>query len=115
MQQLAMQTTDPASGIKMTYTKTTSAPLCPLGSKASTDYTGQLLNGTVFDSNVIAKFGHVQPFDFTVGAGQVIPCWDYAVAHMAPGDKAIVFCPSATAYGDHQMGPIIAPNSNLVF
>mgnify|MGYP006142944793 CR=1 FL=1 len=101
MQQLAMQTHDTASGIKITFTKYNYGPLCLKGSKASTNYTGQLLNGTVFDSNVIAKFGHVQPFDFTVGAGQVIPCWDKAVADMSPGDKAIVYCPAATAYGDH--------------
>jgi FKBP-type peptidyl-prolyl cis-trans isomerase len=36
------------------------------------NYTGRLTNGTVFDSNVDPKFGHVQPFKFTLGAGQVI-------------------------------------------
>src|SRR5574344_2069243 len=40
------------------------------------NYTGRLTDGTVFDSNVDPKFGHVQPFEFILGAGQVIAGWD---------------------------------------
>ena len=69
----------PVNKIGMDYTKKNTLSNCVAGSTASTNYTGQLLDGTIFDSNQIAKFGHMTPFDFKVGAGKVIKCWDYAV------------------------------------
>src|ERR1035437_4990154 len=47
-----------------------------VGDTVSMNYTGRLENGTVFDSNVDPKFGHVQPLVFTLGAGQMIPGFD---------------------------------------
>ena len=101
-------------GIKIDYTTKVEGANCPIGHTANTNYTGQFLDGTVFDSNTIAKFGHVEPFKFTVGAHQVIQCWDYAIERMAPGDAATVFCPAATAYGSRGVGPI-PPNTDLIF
>ena len=104
--------TPKATEIKMNYLKTTQGAHCKKGAKANTNYTGKLLDGTVFDSNT--KNGTTKPFTFTVGAGQVIKCWDYAVQRMAPGDVVSVLCPSETAYGGRAIGPIPA-NSDLVF
>ena len=101
-------------GIKMDFTTKVAGTDCPVGAKVSANYTGSFKDGTVFDSNTIAKFGHVEPFIFTVGVHQVIKCWDYAIEHMAPGDTASVFCPSATAYGTRGVGPI-PPNTDLFF
>ena len=102
-------------GIKIDFSKNVDGSTCPKGSTASTNYTGQLMNGTIFDSSTIASFGHDTPFKFTVGVGMVIPCWDYAVQHMAPGDSAVVYCPSATAYGSRGAGGAIPPNADLIF
>lgn len=57
------------------------------GDMVSMNYTGRLKNGTVFDSNVDPKFNHVQPFDFTLGAGQVIAGWDKGIVGMKVGEK----------------------------
>ena len=105
----------PTDGIKIMYTESSSAPKCPIGSTASTTYTGRLENGTIFDSNTIAKFGHVTPFNFGVGEGQVIQCWDYAIERMAPGESAQILCPADTAYGSRGAGSAIPPNANLTF
>ena len=76
-------------------------------------YTGQLLNGNVFDSNM--KAGG-KPFSFVLGAGQVIAGWDIGVALMHKGDKARLLIPSALGYGAYGAGGgAIPPNAPLVF
>ena len=51
---------------------------CGNGQSASVEYTGKLPNGKVFDSTT--KAGYTEPFDFVIGTGEVIPCWDSALA-----------------------------------
>ena len=55
------------------------------GDIVSVNYTGKLADGTVFDSNVDPKFGHVAPFDFTLGEGRVIPGWEKGILGMKVG------------------------------
>ncbi len=73
-------------------------------------YTGTLLNGTKFDSSRDRN----EPFEFTLGKGQVIKGWDEGIALMNVGGKATLVIPSAIAYGDRDMGTI-PPFSTLVF
>ena len=65
------------------------------GNTVKVHYTGTLSDGTVFDSS-----REREPFEFTLGAGQVIPGFDNAVEGMAVGDTNTVTIPSAEAYGD---------------
>ncbi|WP_375416120.1 FKBP-type peptidyl-prolyl cis-trans isomerase [uncultured Hymenobacter sp.] len=74
-------------------------------------YTGQLLDGTVFDAS--SRHGNV-PIDFTLGRGQVIQGWDEGIALMRKGEKAILLIPSALGYGA-QGGGTIPPNAVLRF
>lgn len=79
------------------------------GDIISVNYTGKFQNGTVFDTSV----GRA-PFEFTLGAGQVIKGWDQGVAGMKVGGKRLLIVPPDLAYGSQDYGPIPA-NSILVF
>ncbi len=72
-------------------------------------YTGKLTNGNQFDSSVDRD-----PFQFIVGAGQVIKGWDQGMIGMKPGGKRQLTIPSDLAYGDNGAGDI-PPNSTLKF
>ena len=85
------------------------------GDLVTVNYTGRLADGTVFDSNVDPKFNHVQPFQFTLGAGQVIPGWDKGVLGMKVGDKKTLVIPPEDAYGATGAGGVIPPNATLTF
>jgi len=63
------------------------------------NYRGNLLDGTVFDSNTDSAFRHVQPLVFVLGAGRVIQGWEEGIGYLKPGSKASFFIPSAMAYG----------------
>jgi len=55
------------------------------------------------------------PFGLVVGAGRVIKGWDEGLIGMKENGKRLLIIPPDKAYGDKQMGPIIKPNSTLVF
>lgn len=85
------------------------------GDKVSMNYTGKLENGTVFDSNIDPKFQHVEPFEFNLGAGQVIAGWDKGIVGMKVGEKKTLTIPPADAYGAGGIPGVIPPNSTLIF
>lgn len=78
------------------------------------NYTGRLENGKVFDSNILPEFNHVSPFEFTLGAGQVIKGWDEGLIGMKIGEKKTLVIPSDKGYGDREI-PGIPANSTLIF
>lgn len=79
------------------------------------NYTGSLSDGTVFDSNIDPKFGHVQPFEFTLGAGMVIAGWDEGLVGMKVGEKKTLTISPDKGYGEAGVPGVIPPNSTLVF
>lgn len=81
------------------------------GDKVKVHYSGTLLNGTKFDSS----YDRNQPFEFTIGQGQVIKGWDEGIALLKVGGKATLILPSELAYGERQAGEIILPFSPLKF
>ena len=80
------------------------------GKKVKVHYTGTLLDGKKFDSSRDRK----EPYEFTLGSGQVIRGWDEGIAMMKQGGKATLIVPSSLGYGDRTSGPI-TPFSTLVF
>lgn len=86
-----------------------------VGDIVSMNYTGRLQNGKVFDSNVDPKFQHVEPFVFTLGAGQVIPGWDKGIVGMKVGEKKNLTIAPEDAYGANGIPGVIPPNSTLIF
>lgn len=86
-----------------------------VGDEVSMNYTGRLQNGTVFDSNVDPKFNHVKLFEFTLGAGEVIPGWDKGIVGMKVGEKKTLTIAPEDAYGARGVPGVIPPNSTLIF
>lgn len=80
------------------------------GKTVSVNYTGTLTDGTKFDSS----YDRNQPFDFQLGAGQVIKGWDQGVAGMKVGGKRKLVIPPGLGYGAQANGKIPA-NSTLIF
>lgn len=91
--------TKTASGMYIAVTKEGSGPKPKPGQIAKMKYTGYLLDGSVFDSNVDPKFSHPTPFEFPVGQGRVIKGWDEGISALSKGAKAKLIIPSAMAYG----------------
>lgn len=73
-------------------------------------YTGTLEDGTKFDSSRDRK----QPFQFKLGASQVIKGWDEGIASMKVGGRRQLVIPPELGYGSRGIGPI-PPNSTLIF
>lgn len=81
------------------------------GKTVSVHYTGWLTTGEKFDSSVDRN----EPFEFVLGAGQVIPGWDQGVATMRVGDKVKLTIPPDLAYGAGGYPGAIPPNATLIF
>ena len=92
-------------------TKQGSGEYPPKGSKVSVHYTGRLLDGSEFDSSKKRN----QPFQFNLGTGQVIKCWDEAFQKLNRGAEATITCPADMAYGSRGAGGKIPPNATLKF
>jgi peptidylprolyl isomerase len=83
------------------------------GDTVSVQYVGNSWStGTQFDASW-NRGG--EPFQFPLGAGQVIPGWDQGVVGMKPGGRRLLVIPPDLAYGAQSPSPDIAPNETLVF
>lgn len=81
------------------------------GTRVTVHYTGKLADGTVFDSSLTRG----QPFDFVLGAGQVIRGWDQGFDGMKVGGKRRLVIPPAMGYGARGAGNVIPPDATLEF
>jgi len=100
-----------ASGLEYWDIKVGAGAEAKPGHKVKVDYTGWLTNGKKFDSSV----GTGRPFEFMLGAGQVIKGWDEGVAGMKVGGKRQLKIPADLAYGKKGAAGVIPPDATLIF
>jgi Ca2+-binding RTX toxin-like protein len=82
-------------------------------------YQGFLTNGEEFDASYDFKTFEViegkTPFDFQLGAGEVIQGWDKGLVGRRLGEVVELKIPADLAYGSAGAGDRIPPNSPLTF
>jgi FKBP-type peptidyl-prolyl cis-trans isomerase len=100
-----------STGLKFKDVKVGDGPRPTQGHTVVVHYTGWLTNGQKFDSSV----DRGQPFEFVLGAGQVIKGWDEGVAGMHMGGQRRLVIPPQLGYGSRGAGGVIPPNATLVF
>lgn len=98
-----------ASGLQYSVLKAGSGAMPKATSVVKVNYTGMLIDGTVFDSSVQRG----QPAVFPLN--QVIPGWTEGLQLMKVGSKVHFVIPSELAYGASGKGGDIGPNAVLQF
>ncbi|KAL4420120.1 hypothetical protein ABPG77_000291 [Micractinium sp. CCAP 211/92] len=81
------------------------------GDKVRVHYVGTLTDGTKFDSSRDRD----EPFEFTLGQGQVIKGWDLGVAKMKKGEVSKLTIIADYGYGESGSPPKIPGGATLVF
>ena len=111
-----MANTVTASGLEYEDTEVGTGAEAKAGATVTVHYTGWLQNP---DGSAGAKFDSSKdrndPFQFPLGAGNVIRGWDEGVQGMKIGGKRRLVIPAALGYGARGAGGVIPPNATLIF
>jgi FKBP-type peptidyl-prolyl cis-trans isomerase FkpA len=110
--------TTTATGLQYEDTVPGSGAIAQPGNHVTVHYTGWLFDaaapqcrGRKFDSSKDRN----DPFEFALGAGQVIRGWDEGVQGMQVGGTRVLTIPATLGYGARGAGGVIPPNATLVF
>lgn len=102
----------PPKELKVEDLKEGSGPAAEKGDQVSVHYVGvSYSNGKEFDNS----YDRGQPFELTLGGGQVIKGWDQGLVGMKPGGRRKLTIPPDLGYGAAGSPPAIKPNETLVF
>ncbi|MBB4985549.1 MULTISPECIES: FKBP-type peptidyl-prolyl cis-trans isomerase [Streptomyces] len=102
---------DPPKELKVNVISEGTGAVTKKGDALQVNYLGQAWDSTTpFDNS----FDRGQPFDLTLGAGQVIKGWDQALEGQKVGSRIEVGIPPELGYGAQGQGDI-KPNATLVF
>lgn len=112
------------SGLYVIVKRKGYGPKVDIGKTVSVNYTGRLLDGTLFDTSREAdarKAGEYiegrayEPLTYVVGEQPMIKGWDEGVMSQSEGTILQLIIPSALGYGSRGAGKNIPPYSPLVF
>ena len=110
-----MSLTTTASGLQYEDTVLGNGATAKAGQYVRVHYTGWLYEdgqaGMKFDSSK----DRGEPFEFALGAGQVIRGWDEGVQGMSAGGTRRLIIPADLGYGARGAGGVIPPNATLLF
>jgi FKBP-type peptidyl-prolyl cis-trans isomerase FkpA len=106
-----MSATTTASGLIIEELVVGEGDEAKAGQFVSVHYTGWLTDGSKFDSSKDRN----APFEFGLGARQVISGWDEGVQGMKVGGTRKLTIPPELGYGARGAGGVIPPNATLVF
>ncbi len=79
------------------------------GDEIKLEYSGSLIDGSVFDSTTASGQPAVMKLD------GLVPGWMEALPKMRPGDEWLLYLPPKLGYGPQGHPPAIPPDSVLVF
>ena len=100
-----------SSSFKIEVTKEGAGKEAKIGEKIKVNYDGFLEDGAKFDSS----YDRGAPFEFVLGAGQVIKGWDKGVLGMKVGEKRRITVPPELGYDETGVPGAIPPNATLIF
>lgn len=114
------------SGLRYVITEEGTGAQPVAGDSVKVNYSGQLLDGTYFDTSFEAlarehdlydenRPGGYVPLEFQLGRRRVIQGWDEGISLMKEGGKAKFYIPSGLAYGPRDRSEVIKANSILMF
>lgn len=112
-----------ADGLYVIVKKKGNGPKVAMGKQISVNYTGRLLDGTIFDSSVESdarksdNYNPQRPYEpmtYTVGRDKLIEGWEQGVMGQPEGTVLQLVIPSALGYGPRGANRIL-PYSPLVF
>ena len=95
-------------------------PLADSGKVVSVMYTGQVMNGDYFDSNIDSTKQFqphpMEPFEFLSGSQGAIVGMLEGIQQLRKGGKGNLYVPSTLGYGANpRPGGPLKPNDNLIF
>ena len=108
-----MQTT--STGLQYEDTIPGTGAEAKAGQHVTVHYTGWLYNDGVKGAKFDSSKDRNAPFEFALGAGQVIRGWDEGVQGMKVGGVRRLVIPADLGYGARGAGGVIPPNATLLF
>ena len=109
---IAKPTGEPPTGLQTADIVKGKGKAAKAGDTVSVQYVGvSYSTGEEFD----ASWDRGEPFQFQLGAGNVIQGWDQGVAGMKVGGRRKLTIPPDLGYGAAGSPPAIAPNETLIF
>lgn len=104
-----------ASGLRYLDTVVGTGAVARNGQTCSMHYTGWLYQGGTKGKKFDSSLDRGRPFEFRLGAGQVIQGWDEGIVGMKVGGKRTLVIPPDLGYGPRGAGGVIPGNATLLF